>query len=570
MVREVLMSVERPSRATGTIARQSRAGTRRVAIAAGPAAPLRDFEEELRRQEDLHRLACEAGRTGSWYVCLDSMECTLSPMAAALLGLPAQALTLPPETWRSRIGSAHLPGLEEAVRAGAADGTSFEFEFMVTRRDSRELWLHLRGEVVADASGRPVRVHGALVDLSEQKRAKDELERLNETLELRVAERTAALLETQEALRQAQKVEAMGQLTGGIAHDFNNLLTPILANLDLLRHSAAGERDRRLIDGALRSAGSAQSLVQRLLAFARRQALQPTRVELPALIEGLAELVARTLGPRIRIALDLAPGLEPALADRNQLEMAILNLGVNARDAMPEGGTLTISAANETVSPGHEARLAPGSYVRLSIVDTGIGMDEKVRRRAIEPFYSTKGVGKGTGLGLSMVDGLASQMGGAFSLWSSCRCAGTGARAGLRARRRRLARRRSRSCPCQHRRDAGRARLSGRRGHFGRRGRPAHRRRPACRPDGDRSSHAGNQRRRARRPGTAAPSRAAGAPGVRLFQSERRSGGPALPRQACRRTHCPGQEASGGDCRRSGGAGGTKPSPLRFTGKPAG
>jgi signal transduction histidine kinase/CheY-like chemotaxis protein len=418
MVREVLMSVERPSRATGTIARQSRAGTRRVAIAAGPAAPLRDFEEELRRQEDLHRLACEAGRTGSWYVCLDSMECTLSPMAAALLGLPAQALTLPPETWRSRIGSAHLPGLEEAVRAGAADGTSFEFEFMVTRRDSRELWLHLRGEVVADASGRPVRVHGALVDLSEQKRAKDELERLNETLELRVAERTAALLETQEALRQAQKVEAMGQLTGGIAHDFNNLLTPILANLDLLRHSAAGERDRRLIDGALRSAGSAQSLVQRLLAFARRQALQPTRVELPALIEGLAELVARTLGPRIRIALDLAPGLEPALADRNQLEMAILNLGVNARDAMPEGGTLTISAANETVSPGHEARLAPGSYVRLSIVDTGIGMDEKVRRRAIEPFYSTKGVGKGTGLGLSMVDGLASQMGGAFSLWS--------------------------------------------------------------------------------------------------------------------------------------------------------
>ncbi|WP_206185511.1 PAS domain-containing sensor histidine kinase [Sphingosinicella sp. CPCC 101087] len=412
------MSIEQPCEATDPAVGDARSKAGRFPVATGRATSVRDYEEELRRQEDLHRLACEAGRTGSWYVSLESMECTLSPMAAALLGLPAQAFTLPAETWRARIGSAHLAGLEEAVRASAADGRPFEFEFMVTRSDSRELWLHLRGEVVTDVSGRPSRVHGALVDLTEQKRAKDELERLNETLELRVAERTAALLETQEALRQAQKVEAMGQLTGGIAHDFNNLLTPILANLDLLRHSATSERDRRLIEGALRSAGSAQALVQRLLAFARRQALEPTRVELPALIEDLAELVSRTLGPRIQIALDLAPGLQPALADRNQLEMAILNLSVNARDAMPEGGTLTISAANEIAGPGHEARLPPGGYVRLSIVDTGFGMDEKVLRRAVEPFFSTKGVGKGTGLGLSMVDGLASQMGGAFSLRS--------------------------------------------------------------------------------------------------------------------------------------------------------
>jgi len=366
----------------------------------------------------MHRLACEAGRVGSWYVPLDTMECTLSAMAASLVGLPARTLTLPAEIWRARIDSGHLSGLEEAVRAGAVSGSPFAYEFRVMRGDGCEYWLHLRGEAVADAAGRPIHLHGALVDLTEQKRAKGKLERLNETLELHVAERTAELLEAQAALRQAQKVEAMGQLTGGIAHDFNNVLTPILANLDLLRQSAVGDRERRLIDGALRSAASAQTLVQRLLAFARRQALQPARVELPTLVEGMADLIARTVGPRIRIVLDLAPGLEPAFADRNQLEMAILNLGVNARDAMPEGGTLTIRAANEIAGPDHEAELVPGAYVRLSIIDSGLGMDSKTRRQAIEPFFSTKGAGKGTGLGLSMVAGLTSQMGGAFTLWS--------------------------------------------------------------------------------------------------------------------------------------------------------
>ena len=177
-------------------------------------------------------------------------------------------------------------------------------------------------------------------------------------------------------------------------------------------------RDLRLITAALKSADSAQTLVQRLLAFARRQALQPTRVDLPGLVEGMAEMIGRTLGPRIRIELELAPGLASALADPNQLEMAILNLGVNARDAMAHGGTLTIHAANETIAAAHETGLAPGDYVRLSIHDTGVGMDAETCARAVEPFFSTKGVGKGTGLGLSMVDGLASQMGGAFRLSS--------------------------------------------------------------------------------------------------------------------------------------------------------
>ena len=391
--------------------------------------PASEHEAELRERDELHRLACEAGRTGSWYVSLDTQTMTLSPMAASLVGLPAQEISLPAEIWRSRVDPDHLRGLEGAVRTALDEAAPFEFEFKVRRTDGAEYWLYVRGGVLHDAVGVPVRVHGGVVDLSDHKRDKDELKRLNETLEQRVAERSKELLDALEALRQSQKLEAMGQLTGGIAHDFNNLLTPIIANLDLLRQHVEGDREQRLVDGALKSANSAQALVQRLLAFARRQALQPARVDVRGLVEGMAsDLFARTLGPRIRIVLDLAPDLEPALADPNQLEMAILNLTVNARDAMPAGGTLTIRAANEDVGTSHEAKLAPGSYVRLTIVDTGIGMDEMVCERAIEPFFSTKGVGKGTGLGLSMVDGLASQMGGAFRLSSE---PGIGTRARL-------------------------------------------------------------------------------------------------------------------------------------------
>jgi signal transduction histidine kinase/CheY-like chemotaxis protein len=225
--------------------------------------------------------------------------------------------------------------------------------------------------------------------------------------------------QAEEALRQSQKLEAMGQLTGGVAHDFNNLLTPIIGGLDMLhRRRLGGEREQRLINGALQSAERAKTLVQRLLAFARRQPLQPIAVDLASLIAGMADLVASTSGPQIRVTVDTSRDLPPAMADPNQLEMAILNLSVNARDAMPDGGMLRISAAAETIGPDHRSKLQPGSYVRLSVIDTGIGMDEATLARAVEPFFSTKGVGKGTGLGLSMVHGLASQLGGALAITS--------------------------------------------------------------------------------------------------------------------------------------------------------
>jgi PAS domain S-box-containing protein len=231
--------------------------------------------------------------------------------------------------------------------------------------------------------------------------------------------READLEVAREALRQSQKMEAMGSLTGGVAHDFNNLLTPIIGSLDMLvRKGIGSDREQRLIGGALQSAERAKTLVQRLLAFARRQPLQPTAVDVVRVVDSMMGLIGSTLGPMIEVHVDL-PELPPAKADLNQLEMALLNLAVNARDAMPDGGELTIAARRESVRERDGRGLPRGHYVRLSVRDTGVGMDAETQRRAIEPFFSTKGVGKGTGLGLSMVHGLAAQLGGGLTIEST-------------------------------------------------------------------------------------------------------------------------------------------------------
>ena len=230
----------------------------------------------------------------------------------------------------------------------------------------------------------------------------------------------ARLAEAEEALRQAQKLEAMGQITGGVAHDFNNLLTPIVGALDMLQRRMVGdEREQRLIAAALQSGERAKILVQRLLAFARRQPLQPSSVNVRQVIEGMTELVVSSTGPRVKVLVDLPEDLPPARADANQLELAILNLCVNARDAMEQGGgTLRISADVRVIAPGSDAKLRPGRYVCVTVSDTGVGMNADIAAKAIEPFFSTKGIGRGTGLGLSMVHGLASQLGGGLAIHS--------------------------------------------------------------------------------------------------------------------------------------------------------
>jgi signal transduction histidine kinase/CheY-like chemotaxis protein len=267
------------------------------------------------------------------------------------------------------------------------------------------------------------------------------LQQLNDELERRVNERTRQLqrahdelmaqvaerARTEDQLRHVQKIESLGELTGGVAHDFNNLLTAVLGNLELLRKRLPpNPATDRLIDGAMQGAQRGASLTQRLLAFARRQALEPRPVDLVDLVRGMTDLLRRSISPSIEIAIDLPTGLPPALADANQIELALLNLAVNARDAMPGGGTVSIGLA--LVESGNAPDLDAGRYLRLSVADTGVGMDEATLRRAIEPFFSTKDVGKGTGLGLSMIHGLAQQLKGALRLHSE---PGKGTRADL-------------------------------------------------------------------------------------------------------------------------------------------
>ncbi len=248
-----------------------------------------------------------------------------------------------------------------------------------------------------------------------------ELNQLAADLERRVEERTAEHEAAMAQLHEAQKIETLGQLTGGVAHDFNNLLTPITGALDLLNQKYGGsdERTDRLLSNALQAADRAKTLLQRLLGFARRQALQTQPVNVGALLTGMRDLISSSVGPSIQVQLRIEADLPPALADPNQLELAVLNLCVNARDAMPTGGPLSILAEEVAIGPMASPRLKPGLYLRISVLDAGTGMDAETLARAVEPFYSTKEFGRGTGLGLSMVHGLAAQLGGGFMLTSA-------------------------------------------------------------------------------------------------------------------------------------------------------
>ena len=246
-----------------------------------------------------------------------------------------------------------------------------------------------------------------------------ELERINRELERRVEERTRERETALAQLHEMQKLETLGQLTGGIAHDFNNVLMAILGNLEILRKKIPQDpRLERLIDGALQGAERGATLTHRLLAFARRQELKPRSIRIPALVDSIYDMLRRSLGPNIEIVTEFENAVPPIQVDPNQLELALLNLALNARDAMPLGGRLTISARRERIGSRKIPGLPKGDYVCIAERDTGHGMDEATLKRATEPFFTTKGAGRGTGLGLSMVDGLVAQSGGAMRITS--------------------------------------------------------------------------------------------------------------------------------------------------------
>ncbi len=287
-----------------------------------------------------------------------------------------------------------------ALETAARDGR-FEGEGWRVRKDGTRFWANVVIDRINGPEGQLLGFAKVTRDVTEKREAQHQLEL------------------AREAFFQSQKMDAIGQLTGGVAHDFNNLLMAVLSSLALIRRRVPDDpKTHALLDNAVRGAKRGAELTQRMLAFARRQALKPSVVHVPELVQGMSGLVQTSLGPGVSIDLRFADGLPPVLVDGNQLELALLNLVVNARDAMPQGGVITLAAHVEEVASA-AGKLAPGSYVCLSLKDEGEGMDEDTLARATEPFYTTKGVGKGTGLGLSMAEGLAAQSGGRLVLKST-------------------------------------------------------------------------------------------------------------------------------------------------------
>jgi PAS domain S-box-containing protein len=289
---------------------------------------------------------------------------------------------------------------QRALDTAAREGR-FEKEGWRVRKEGTRFWAHVIIDPIRDENGTVIGFAKVTRDVTERRDAQ------------------LALEQVREALFQAQKMESLGQLTGGIAHDFNNLLTAVLGSLELLRKRLPDDpKITRLLDNAVQGAQRGASLTQRMLAFARRQDVRPEPVDIPTLVRGMSDLLQRSLGPSIQIETRFPIHFSAVLADANQLELALLNVAVNARDAMPGGGSLVIAAREETVTANHVTQLKPGRYVCVSLTDTGEGMDEATLARATEPFFTTKGVGRGTGLGLSMVHGLTEQLGGRLVLKS--------------------------------------------------------------------------------------------------------------------------------------------------------
>jgi len=355
---------------------------------------LAESETRLRRAQQQARLAY-----WSWQFASESgpEEYRWSPGSGLLLGMPdaemprndgeSMNLTMPEDRDRLR-------RLYDETRAGL---DNYVVEYRVRRPDAAVVWVREIAEVVRDAEGRRVGVEGTMQDITDQR----------------------AL---EEQLRQAQKMESIGQLTGGIAHDFNNLMAVILGNLELLAEDLPGNAAaQQKIHTAIRSTLRGSDLTQRLLAFARQQSLAPKLTQIDELIRSMRDLLLRPLGPSIAATFALGGGLWPTEIDQARLETSLLNLVINARDAMPDGGKLMIATSNVAIDPGDARQvedLASGDYVLIAVTDSGEGMPEEVRARAFDPFFTTKGVGKGTGLGLSMVYGFVKQSGGHIELIS--------------------------------------------------------------------------------------------------------------------------------------------------------
>ena len=386
--------------------------------------------------DDLLALAQEAGHLGVFEWHIPSGRLLLSPYFLSIYGL---------EEFDGRYASwLQYIYREDKLRVADLIDSTFASrqrelitEFRIVRPgDGALTWIEGRGIIFYDVEGCPTRAVGVNVDITDRKRATVQLRAFTESLEEAVRERTRELEEQNEArkkaeelLRQAQKMEAVGQLTGGVAHDFNNLLTIILGGLEMIGRqlpsldtSPVAERIARGRDIGVEGVQRAAALTSRLLAFSRRQPLDPKQVDANKLIAATGQLLHRSLGEQVSLETVLGAGLWRIHADVNQLENSLLNLALNARDAMPNGGKVTIETANCYLDESYVASLSepvePGQYVMIAVTDTGTGMDVSTRAKAFEPFFTTKEAGKGTGLGLSQVYGFIRQSSGHIRIYS--------------------------------------------------------------------------------------------------------------------------------------------------------
>ncbi|WP_053932520.1 PAS domain-containing protein [Pseudomonas coronafaciens] len=413
---------------------------RQIAVMFSDVTARRDAEERLRTSEAISRenvervqLALAAGAIiGTWHWDLLSDRFAVDEAFSRAFGLePAlghEGLSL--EQVIATVHPEDRPGLIEAINAVITEGSLYAHQYRVRRADGIYYWIEANGRVDRAEDGTPLSFPGVLINVDERRtvaaerdRATAALRSLNDTLEQRVAARTTELMQAEEKLRQSQKMEAVGQLTGGLAHDFNNLLAGISGALELM--STRIEQGRwsdvdKYIVTAQGAAKRAAALTHRLLAFSRRQTLDPQPTDVNRLMKGMTDLIQRTVGPSILVETIGTPGLWPTLVDASQLENALLNLCINARDAMPDGGRITIDASNRWVEDGatqvHD--LPEGQYLSLCVTDTGTGMTPEVMAKAFDPFFTTKPIGQGTGLGLSMIYGFANQSGGQVRIQS--------------------------------------------------------------------------------------------------------------------------------------------------------
>ena len=385
-------------------------------------------EAALRESEAQFRVFAQATPIQIWASWADGSLYWFNPQVYAYSGLAEGALD-GTTGWGKVVHPDDLDWASARWVQALASGQVYENEFRIRRHDGVYRTFMVRAEPVHDEEGRILRWVGSNTDIEDLRRQSAELARFNETLEEQVAERTSALMQAEEALRQSQKMEAVGQLTGGIAHDFNNLLAGISGSLELITNRIAQGRHaevERFTVAAQGAAKRAAALTHRLLAFSRRQTLDPKPTDPNRLIRGMEDLARRTTGPGIEVEVVAGAGLWPVLIDAHQLENAVLNLCINARDAMPNGGRLTIETGNRWIDArtAKAQDLEPGQYVSICVSDTGTGMAPEVAARAFEPFFTTKPLGEGTGLGLSMIYGFVRQSGGQVRIYSE---AGEGA-----------------------------------------------------------------------------------------------------------------------------------------------